>query len=826
MALPSNRLSFIKRCPKHTTMLYHLKVSLRHLFRNKRSSLINIGGLALGISAFLLILEYVSFEKGVNKFHKNISQIYRVINESPDGNTWPETEPGWAAKAIDNFPEITATCRYAEGVSQGIVKRDNDSAEPFRETNTGYADGNFFSFFSFPLIAGQPSGLAKPNTVFISSKSAKKYFGAQEPMGQTLTLFNQFGTTNYTVAGIYSIPTSSDIQFDMVFSYETLKNPANLNENGWAQLDNTSSQYVNTYLSVKKGVEPIALEKKLTEMRTRLKADKDGIIFHLQSLANIHLPVSLQDKYPTIGNLKYVYILSLVAIMILAIAWFNYINLSTANALKRSNEVGVRKVVGASRSNLVMQFLTESILVTLLGAVLALVLVQLVQPFFNKMVTRDLSLASLGYGYTWMMGIGLLLAGSLLAGIYTAYSLSGFNPIQTMKGKLTKTSNGAVLRKSLVVTQFAISVILILVTLLIYQQLSYMQSRNLGLQPEQVIVLRGAEIGKDSSFNQRKSSFLNTLASQSFVKDYAQTGTVPGNFYNFTTSGFTQPNSVKGDELKSYSFAIIDNRYLEAYKIGLRGGRNFTQQECTVSWNDNDKVMMNETAVRQLGFKSPDDILNTRIQWDERQIQVVGVVKDYHHTGLQRPIDPIIFYPSNNGAYYSVRLGTADIRGSVAKLESLYKSSFPGNPFEYFFEDENFNKQYLTEQQYGKIFTTAAIWAILIACLGLFGLTTFSMEARRKEIGIRKVLGASVISIVGLVSKEFLKLIAIAVLIAAPLAWWAADRWLQDFAYRIQIEWWVFAIVGVVITLVALLTIGMQTIKAALANPVKSLHVE
>ncbi len=804
----------------------YFKIAFRNLWRSKLYSFINIFGLAMGIAAFLLILEYVSFEKSVNGFHKNISSVYRLLNEDSKGQTWPQVEPGWAQKAKEKFPEIKDCCRFEEGVGQGIVRRDDDKGESFRESNIGYAEGNFFSFFTFNLQSGTAAAFNKPNVAFISSAAATKYFGKENPTGKSLTLFNQFGKSTFTVEGVYSIPANSDIKYDMVFSLETLKNPANLNDNGWAQLDNLNSQYINTFFQLSEGADYKKVEQKLISLRNELKKDKDAVVFRLQPLANIHLPVSLSDTYQTTGNLKYVYILGVIALLILTIAWFNYINLSTANSLKRANEVGVRKVVGASQKSLVMQFLGESLLVNVIGLVLGLVLVLLIQPLFNSIIDKELSLASLMYSNVWMIGFGLLLLGSLLSGAYTAFSLSNFNPVETLKGKLNRTAKGAMLRKSLVVVQFSISIALLLATALIYQQLNYMQNKILGVNTEQLLVIRGPEVGKDSTYKYRRTAFWNSIAQQSFVKDYSSSGTVPGNGYNFATSGFTQPGSKKGDELDSYSFAIIDSRYLNTYQIPLKAGRNFTTAETNVEWNDNSKVLVNERALEELGFASAEDAMRTKIQWDERPLEVIGVVKNYHHAGLQRAIDPIIFYPQSNSVYFTIRLSSDKMQNSIASLEKIYKSNFPNNPFEYFFANENFNKQYVTEQQYSRLFTTASVWAIIIACLGLFGLATYTVESRTKEIGVRKVLGASVFSITQLLSMDFLKLVFVAIVIASPVAWWLMHNWLQDFAYRINISWWVFAVAAFVAIVIALLTVSSQSIKAALANPVKSLRTE
>uniref|UniRef100_UPI00374D0146 ABC transporter permease n=1 Tax=Mucilaginibacter sp. TaxID=1882438 RepID=UPI00374D0146 len=795
-----------------------LKITFRNILRNKVYATINMVGLAMGIAAFLLLAEYISLEKSVNQFHKNLSGMYRLINEDAAGKTWPEQEPGWALQAKQRFPEVKAYCRFEDGVAKGIVSKNDNSNQSYRENTIGYAEGNFFNFFSFPLKEGTLAAFNKTNVVFLSATTAKKYFGDKEAVGQTLTLNNQFGTAIYSVEGVFAdMGDNSDIKYDMVFSLETLKNPANLNDNDWARLENLSSQYIYTYFILNEGVNAVAFEKKLTAMRNELKKDKDGVQFHLQAFSALHLGSSFNDKYPTYGNLKYLYMLGVIAFLILLIAWFNYINLSTANSIKRAGEVGIRKAIGASRRSLIAQFMGESVLMNLLGFALAIVLVIMIQPLFNQLIGKTLSLQTLGATQTWIFALALLVTGTLFSGAYTAFSLSHYNPIDTLKGKINANSKGIFLRKSLVVVQFVISIVLIIATILIYTQLNYMKTEKLGINTNQLLVIKGPETGKDSTFKNRRSAFWDELSQQSFVKDYCTSGTVPSDGYNFVTSGFTQPNSKKGDELKAYSFAIIADRYLKTYGIGLVAGRNFTPEECAVKWNDNSKVLMNETAVKQLGFQNPEDILHTKIQWDERALDVIGVVKDYHHKSLQNAIDPVIFYPQNTSALFTVRLTADNMQDKMAFLEKLYKKCFSGNPFDFFFVDENYNKSYISEKQYGDMFSTAAIWAIFIACLGLFGLTTFTVESRVKEIGVRKVLGASVQSIVTLLSKDFLLLVFIAFLIASPLAWYAMHQWLQDFAYRINIGWWVFALAGCIAVMIALSTIFYQAVKAAIA---------
>jgi putative ABC transport system permease protein len=556
-----------------------------------------------------------------------------------------------------------------------------------------------------------------------------------------------------------------------------------------------------------------------------MQIEKDAIIFRLQPASEIHLARAGNDDLQHTGNTRYVLMLIGIAFLILLIAWFNYVNLSTANAIKRANEVGVRKVIGATRSNLMGLFMTESVLVNLLAFAAGIILVFLLQPLFNDLIGKNLHFTSLFLDPIWVMGLSTIVLGSIASGIYTALSLSGFKPIQTLKGKITKTSGGVLLRKSLVVVQFSISVVLIISTILVYQQLRYMQKENLGFSASQLLMIPAPDMGIDSTYRQRREAYLNEVAGQSFVQDYCTSGSGPGRGFNFATEGFTSPQSKPGTETKSFSFAIIGERYLPVFNISLKSGRNFTPAETRVEWNANDKILINEKAAKALGFENAGEALSTKIKWDERYLQVVGVVKDYHHEGLQKTIVPMIFYPSQVNDL-TVKLTADNIGVKVATLEKIYKKYFTGNPFEYFFVDEFFNRQYKSEMQFGKIFTSASLLAILIACMGLFGLSLFTVESRTKEIGIRKTLGASVTSIASLLSKDFIKLVFVSIVVASPFAYYFMHNWLQDFAYKINIGWWVFVGAGVLVTTIALLTVSVQAIKAAVANPINSLRTE
>jgi putative ABC transport system permease protein len=803
----------------------YIKIAFRNLVRNKVYSFINIAGLAMGIAAFLLILEYVSLEKSVNLFHTNLPNMYRVMIENTSGGSWSQIEPGWMPKAKERLPEIKDFCRYEQGTSQGIVKNEAKNIT-FREQSIGYVECNFFDFFTFPLKSGNAKSLNKPNVAFISETYSKKYFGDENPIGKTISLYNQFGKALYIIEGIYAdMSENSTIRYDIAFSLETLKNEANLNGNSWANLNNLDSQFIEAIITLQEGADYKAFEKKLTALRRELQKEKDANVFRIQPFSEAHLAASFSDTLQHTGNVRYIYMLAGVAFLILLIAWFNYINLSTANSLKRANEVGVRKVIGATQSNLVVQFLGESALVNVLAFLGAILLIVLLQPFFNKIIGKQLSLQSLSNSYVWIYGIALLIVGSLGSGAYTALVLSNYKPVETLKGKIVKTTKGVFLRKSLVVSQFSVSIALILFTILIYSQLRFMQKKDLGMNINQLLVMRGPDVGMDSTFKNRKNGFLNEISQQSFVKDYCTSGGVPSGWYNFMTEGIVSPKSKMGDENKAFAFTIIGDKFLEAYDIKLKSGRNFTPAECGVEWNDNSKVLVNERAIELLHL-TPEEALTTKIKWDERYLDIVGVVKNYHHASLQQTIDPMIFYPQNSSAYVTVRLTANKMSEKIASLENLYKKYFTGNPFEYFFVDENFNKQYVSEKQYGELFTMASLWAIFIACLGLFGLATFTVESRTKEIGIRKVLGASVMSIVNLLSQEFLVLVGIAISLASPAAYYFMNKWLADFPYRIAIGWWIFALAAVFAIAIAVLTVGFQSVKAALKNPIKSLKTE
>ncbi len=814
--------------------LNYLKIALRTLRKNRVFSFINIAGLALGIAAFVLILEYIAYERSVNSFHKNFPTLYRMLGQTREGDIWEDMAPAVAPLAKQQFPEVRNFCRLTDGPASGIVSYNDSKAgnslQAFREEKVAYADASFFTLFTFPLVEGTAAtALTQPNTVALSASQARKYFGDGKPLGRTLTLNNQFGKTLYTVTAVYAdMPQNSDMRFDAVFSLQTLANPANLNGNTWARLDGFDGSFLTTFLQLSESADTKSLLTKFNAFKKKIKPE-DESTFLLQPASNIHLAASLNDPYRTTGSLGFVYLMSGIAGLILLIAWFNYVNLSTAGAIKRAKEVGVRKVIGAGPGQLIGQFLGESLLLNIVGFGLGIVLVVLLQGVFNEFIKKELSLSVLNTNGFWLVGLGLLIAGALASGGYVAFALTSFQPIQTLKGA-NQAGKGGWLRKSLVVMQFSASVALVIATMVLYRQLQYMQNKDLGVRLAQRVVIKGPKVNQNDSFTSGTAALDHELNQLPYVKNFCQTGIVPGNYYNFTAGGITKQNPRPGDEKKNYSMGIIDERYLTTYEIELVAGRNFTTPEAELGWEKSGKLMINETAARQLGFASPAEAPGKTINWGQ-VYEIVGVVKDYHHQGLRRAIDPIIFMPRRSVSDLTVQLTTDPIQGGrvqdkIAALERIYKASYPGNPFEFYFADENYNKQYQDEQQYGQVFTVASALAIFIACLGLFGLAAFTTEQRTKEIGVRKVLGASVASIVTLLSKDFLKLVLIAIVIASPLAWYAMNRWLQNFEYKVTLDWWVFAGAGLLAVGIAVLTVSFQSIKAALMNPVKSLRAE
>jgi len=815
----------------------YLKISWRNLKKNKIFSMINIIGLSLGMAACLLILEYVSFKLSYDRFNERAQDIYRVYNDRfQNGKLIQHGTITYSAigKAMqDDFPEVVNHARLVPNgktiVTLGLKK--------IGELQMLLADEQFLQMFDYPLIAGnKKTALLEPHTIVISETTAKKIFGAvgSDPnglLGKAIMLSND--STLYKITGICKdVPENSHLGFDMLASYVTLYT----GENSWkeAEYDFKDSDFWH-YVQLKPGTDYKKLEAKLDAFSQRHfegnKVSGSDEKFFLQPLLRAHLYSDFEYEIGNTGSSTVVWGLLLIAVLIIIIAWFNYINLATAKSLERAREVGVRKVVGATQGQLIRQFLSESLIINLIAFVISIGLVLLCQSAFNNLLGINLSFANLfGYGIsnqTITLGlVVLLLVGILISGFYPALVLSSFRPILVLKGKFVRSAKGIILRKVLVVGQFAITVALIIGSIVIYRQIKFLTEQELGMNISQVLVVKPPELTRfDSTFIDRENSFIAKLQTYPRVLNAATSwNTVGGE----TGRSF---NIRRTDQDPNIHYTMrhdgISPGWIKLYQVKLLAGRDYVATDYNTDFGKLHNLIINESATKLLGFAKPEDAIGKSIFRGSRKWDIVGVIADYHQKSLRYPVEPTILMPAyGTGSAISVRVDTKDLDKTIASLKLSFDEFFPGNLFDYYFLDEQFNKQYSNDQLFGKAFAIFAGFAIFIASLGLLGLSLFAATQRTKEIGVRKVLGASVSSIVVLISKDFVKLVLLAFLIACPLAWYIMHGWLQDFAYRTNISWWIFPLAGALSLVIALATISFQAIKAGNTNPVRSLRTE
>jgi putative ABC transport system permease protein len=800
------------------------KTTIRSLRRNKVFSAINIVGLAIGTAVFLLITEFVFWEWSANRSLPNFKQLYRVaVVEKGKSNYY--LPPGYAAIIQQKFPEVQNAVLSADGLANGIVSVEkNGVVETFREDDIKYVESNFVKVMGFPVEKGTAL-LNQPQTLVMTASRAKKYFGSTDVIGKTLKLSNQFGTTTYQVSGVLADNRENiDIKSEVYLAIQTLASAANRSDNDWADPSTLDNGYSNLYLLLKPGADPEKLMVALDQFLHEANPNSKGSNVYLQPFRHMHLGPSINYPFETFGSLKLVYMLSLIALLILVIAWVNYINLSTVQAMRRAKETGVRKVLGATRGHLAWKFMSETLILALFALVVALGLVQLVQPLFNRVLREDLSLANLLDPIVVAVVIGVVLLGSLIAGTYVGLVLSSFKPIKVLKGKLQHSVQGVWMRKGLVVFQFSVSIIFIIATIVLYKQLNFMQTESLGMNLQQLLVVQGPTLATENQA-ERNATFKNRLASFPFIQKVCGSNNVPGQGYNFSTEGITRQLASPGDDKKGYNMLIVDQNFFDTYGITFKQGAVFSENTANRSWNNVRQVVINEKAAAQLGFDPGEQVVGKMIKWGE-EFEVMGVVKDYHHLSLRRGIEPVIYLPSVSYGFFTVRIDVSNLQGKLGQIEKLYKELFPGNPFEYFFSDERFDQQYEQEKALGNVFITASLIAVFIACLGLFGLAAYAAQQRFKEIGVRKVLGASVSDITGLLSRDFIILVIVAIAIASPIGWWLMRSWLEEFPYRTGINWWVFAVAGFSAIAIALGTVGFQAVRAAKSNPVDALRSE
>ena len=792
----------------------YFKIAWRNLIKNKISSSINIAGLTIGLTCCLLIALYIQHELSFDKFEKNGDRIARVIMQysfagSSESNEGNYTSVRVAAIFPKTFPEIESAIKMTE--YSRVVRYDD---KMFDEKNFMYADANFFDIFSFKLLSGNVhDALSAPYDIVLTESTAKKYFGNSNPINKTLRVGND--SNLYHVTGVMQdCPSNSQIQFDLLASFSSLGLTPDYENSYW------DANYT-TYLLLKNKNAITSLQAKLPAfMKKEMEGQGATVNFFLEPFNKIHL-YSPYDSFVPNNSINYIYILAAVALLILIIACFTYVNLSTARSLERAREVGVRKVIGALKKQLFWQFINESALLSLIAVLLSLILSALLLPFFNNLCNEQLQMQALFSLPFILFSLAVALIISFLAGIYPALILTKFQPVKVLKGAFKNTASGQALRKSLIVFQFAISVFLIVSTFIVQQQLYFIQHKKLGYDREHVLVLPMDDkmLANINVIKQQFKADADVLSVSRCVRSPLEGG-----------GGYNMRSAAMPDNEQMAVYANpVDEDFINTVGLRLIAGKNFTQQDIKDVSVDSGRIyhfILNESAAKQLGW-TPQQAVGKKMFLDNsRPGYVAGVVKDFNFQSLHNPIKPFVLFPEIRGRELLLKLNGQHLSQTISFLQSKWKELVPDRPFEYHFLDKDYDKLYQSEIRLGTIMNLFAGIAIVLACLGLFGLSAYTVQQRFKEIGIRKVLGASVGNIVITLSIDFILLTGIAIVIAIPAAWWVSAKWLQGFSYRTSVTWHVFAAAALATILLAIITVSLQAIKAAIANPVKSLRTE
>ncbi len=790
----------------------------RNLAKNKVFTLLNVSGLAIGIAVCLIIGVWLQRELSFDNFHPKGDKIYRLTNtfksESESFSQAP-SGPAFGAQLTKQLPSVQSTCRLFGELLK--VKAGNDQ---FIEPNCLIVDSNFFSFFGFKLIKGQQDKvLLTPNQTVLTEKLAIKYFGSTDnAIGKDLLIDGEFPMTVTGVAE--NPPVNSHIQFDMLVAFAHLKKKAT--EQWQFDIDNFwVGGWPNTYVQLADPDKWQEAEKQINDVAARFsekewKENKMSYRYHLQAMGDIHLKSKLRYDANNNGSLARVNIFSIVGIIVLLLACINYINLTTAGAIKRAKETSVRKVVGATRVQLVRQFFLETFLVCTVAVLLGVGLLYISLPGFSQLVGQSYHLEFSAMNL--LIIFGFIFSISAIAGIYPAAILSSFHPAICLKGNFSLSRKGNLIRKSLVVFQFTISIALVAALIIISRQMNFIKNKSLGFNGNAVVEVRF--YGEESVLKQY-ASLRDKLLSSPYILNVAKhSQNVVGGLGN----GWTTTENLKGEEISTSLYGMsVDTTFFDTYSMKLAAGRSFSRDFPTDSTKS---VMVNEAAVRTFGWGKPENAIGKRFGKGDNTQFVIGVVKDFNFENLHKPVEALLISYTKAGNTLSLKIDTRHADEALNHLKKIWTAAVPDLPLQYAFVDEKINQQYGNESKMQGVFYGFAGLSLLIACLGLFGLSIYVVERKVKEIGIRKVLGASVPGIVNLLSRDFLKLVLIAVLLATPLSWMLMNQWLMDFAYRINITWWVFAVAGCIALLIALLTVSFQAIKAAISNPVKSLRTE
>ncbi|PWU03662.1 MAG: ABC transporter permease [Bacteroidetes bacterium] len=810
----------------------YFKSAIRNLAKRKGYAALNIFGLAIGIACCLLIFQYVAYERSYDSVPSKANQIVRLrLDSYRQGKlSWKSATsyPAFGPTMKRDYPEVEDFCRL---IDANMLLSNEEKNVKFTETKGYFADAAFINMIDLKLVKGDPkSALDGPDKILLSEETARKYFGNDDPLGKKLVDKEPDYNRILQVTGVFKeFPHNSHLIINHLVSYSTLGSinrsfgdTSNSTETSWGWYD------FYTYVQLRKGTDLNKFEAKMPAFCDKYmnnsewqKANNVKTEIHIIPLRDIHLYSNYNQEAEVNGNGQSVSFLFLIAFFIIAIAWINYINLSTARSLERAREVGVRKVVGALKRNLIIQFMIESFLLNFVALILAIGIVMLLTPSFNQLSGSQVE--HIGFKYTkqyWFAFAGLYIVGSFLSGLYPSLVLSGFQPVSVLKGLFKNSQRGLVLRKGLIVGQFAISVVLIAGTMIVYQQVSFMRNQDLGVNIKQTLVLDGAGSLPDSLYKDIFQPFKTSLLQIPGIKNVSASTSVMGKEI-YWTNGSSRLGDGQGASTL-YNIGI-DYDFLPAFGLQLKAGRNFSKDFPT----DKKGVLLNEAAADLLGFHDYNKAINEQFRSAGDTVRLLGIVSNYHHQGLQKAIDPMIFRLRPNARNsYSIKIETSNIQSTIASVQKIWSQNFPADPFNFYFLDELYDQQYKADQQFGKVFGIFAFLAIVIASFGLLGLSAYNVLQRTKEIGIRKVMGASIQNVLFILSRDFLKLVLVAFVIAVPVAWWVMHDWLQDFAYRINIKWWVFAIAGVISFLIALFTISFQAFRAAISNPIKALRTE
>jgi len=820
----------------------YLKVALRSLSRSKIFTLINVFGLAIGMAASLLIYQYVSYQLSYDR--SEISErVFRVQNNYIRRNELiynsAATFPGVGPAMIDYFTEVMEMGRYYPmGMWRkcNLTYKSNDEIT-FREEKLAYADPSIIDLLNFQVIQGEgKKAFIDPGRILLSQSTAKRYFGDKDPIGKTILFIDDTQHEDQLeVAGVFEDqPLNVHFKCDVLISYKTLHNRTvyrgNPSADGYETDMGDYSFYTYIRLKDEANISNIAnqmpaLVDKYKPDYMELNSNNERIRrneFTFTRLDNIHLDSYLQNELSVNGNRTRIYFLLIIAVFILILAWVNFINLSTTRATERAREVGIRKVLGSNRAMLIRQFLMESLMINLLAFVLALTIKQAIEPYYNQILVNDVSFWQWADTRVWMLITTTLITGSILSGLYPAFVLSSYNPNMVIKGKTVGTGHGNMLRKGLVVFQFVASIGLLTGTVVVYKQLQFMQNHDLGFDKEQLLIIeRPADMDQKYSLNLVKmNSFKETLRGENQIASVSGSSIIPGR--NILRGlAMRWKNS---DRVESIEGVEVDHYFFSTYKMRFAAGNDFNKEE-TISAKS---IILNQSAIKTFGIKNDQAAIGQEIlMFNSQPYQVIGVIEDYYHESLRMKRDPMYFILNpwiDN--YVTLKVSSADLENTLAKTKEIYQEIFKGNPFEYFFLDQYFEQQYHADQQFDKVFRLFSGLSIFLACLGLLGLSAYTVRQRTSEIGIRKVLGATVYDILMLISKTYIGLILLAGIISIPISYFLLNGWLADFAYSINLRSILFLIPIIITLLLALVSVGFQTIKAANADPVDSLRYE